>query len=150
MSSQAEHLQELWRIYEHERDHAPASAREVVTWAVREGKLALPKIDPLDVLASQMASALREEYATDAQGNRYRVNHAVRITKSGVQTTFWGILGYAHSGHMRMSFTQRREQIVGDCLQLQNDVDAYNNLYPKERVQLELNFAEDVAERRAG
>jgi hypothetical protein len=82
--SQAERMQEIWRSYEAEHDHLPASAREVVEWAVRERKLVPPRTDPLDVLAGQMASALREEYATDPNGNRYRVNHAVRVTKNGV------------------------------------------------------------------
>ena len=30
MTTQAEHYQTLWREYEREHDHAPASAREVV------------------------------------------------------------------------------------------------------------------------
>jgi hypothetical protein len=150
MTTETEQLQKLWRVYEHDHDHAPASAREVVEWAVNEGKLELPTIDPLDVLAGQMARALREEYKTDEEGRRYRVNHAVRVTKNGVQTTFWGIMGFAHRSHMERAFTQRREQIIGDCLQLQIDVDAYNGMNPSEKpVQLVLNFTDDVAERRA-
>lgn len=88
MTTQTELLQQLWRVYEHAHDHEPASAREVVEWAVAEGKLELPTIDPFDVLAGQMARALREEYAWDEKGRRYRVNHAFRISKDGVQTTF--------------------------------------------------------------
>jgi hypothetical protein len=150
MTTETEHLQQLWRVYEHEQDHAPASAREVVEWAVREGKLELPTIDPLDVLAAQMARALREEHATDAEGRRYRVNHAVRVPKDGVQTTFWGIMGFANRSHMEKAFTQRREQIIGDCLQLQVDVEVYNGMNPRAKpVQLVLNFTDDVAERRA-
>jgi hypothetical protein len=150
MTSQADHMQQLWRRYEAERDHLPASAREVVEWAVAEGTLELPEIDPLDVLAGQMASALREEYATAPNGERYRVNHAVRVTKNGVQTTFWGIMGFAPRRHMETAFTQRREQIVSDCVQLQKDVDVYNTMNPSSPpVQPALDFAEDVAERRA-
>lgn len=148
--TETERLQYLWKRYEHEHDHAPASAREVVAWAVREGELELPTIDPLDILAGQMARALREEYATDAEGRRYRLNHAVRVTKNGVQTTFWGIMGFAHRSHMERAFTQRREQVIGDCLQLQIDVDAYNAMNPLERpIQMVLDFTDDVAEKRA-
>lgn len=148
--SQAEHMQQLWRLYEAEHDHLPASAREVVEWAVSERKLVPPRIDPLDILAGQMASALREEYATDANGNRYRVNHAVRITKNGVQTTFWGIMGFAPQNHMRTAFTQRREQIVGDCVQLSIDVEVYNSMNPQNPpIQMVFDFTEDIAERRA-
>ena len=150
MATETELLQQLWKVYAFEHEHLPTSAREVVEWAVREGKLTLPSIDPLDVLAGQMARALREEYAVDEDGRRYRVNHAVRVTKNGVQTTFWGIMGFAHRSHMEKAFTQRREQVIGDCLQLQIDVDAYNAKNKSEPpIQLILDFSDDVAERRA-
>jgi hypothetical protein len=150
MATETEILQQLWRGYAFAHEHLPTSAREVVEWAVREGKLALPSIDPLDILAGQMARALREEYALDEEGRRYRVNHAVRVTKNGVQTTFWGIMGFAHRSHMEKAFTQRREQVIGDCLQLQIDVDAYNAKNKGEPpIQLILDFSDDVAERRA-
>ena len=150
MTTQTELMQQLWRVYERDHDHLPTSARVVVEWAVEEGKLELPEIDPLDILAGQMSRALREEYQIDEQGRRYRVNHAVRITRDGVQTTFWGIMGFAHRSHMEKAFTQRREQIIGDCLQLQIDVEVYNDMNPLAKpVQLVLNFIDDVAERRA-
>ncbi len=141
----------LWREYEQAHDHAPASAREVVDWAVGLGKLALPRVDPRDVLASQMSRALREEYATDDKGRRYRVNHAMRVTKNGVQFTMWGILGFAPHSHMERAFTQRREQVIGDLVQLDVDVEVYNEMNPDQLpIQLVLDFSDDVAERRAG
>lgn len=150
MPTETDLMQQLWRVYEHEHDHLPTSAREVVEWAVTNGKLELPTIDPLDVLASRMSRALREEYAVDHVGRRYRLNHAVRITKDGVQNTFWGIMGFAQRSHMEKAFTQRREQVIGDCLQLQIDVEVYNSKNPLEKpIQLILDFADDVAERRA-
>lgn len=149
MTGQTEQLQQLWHLYEAEHDNLPAGAREVVEWAVRERKLELPRIDPLDVLADRMSSALREEYATAPNGERYRVNDAVRVTRNGVQMTFWGIMGFAPPNHMRMAFAQRREQIISDCVQLKIDVDVYDHLNPVTRVQLVLDFTEDVAERRA-
>jgi hypothetical protein len=97
-----------------------------------------------------MAKAIREEYGTDDKGRRYRLNHAVRITKSGVQLTFWAVMGFAPRRHMEMAFTQRREQVVGDCLQLKIDVDAYNDMNKADTpLQLVLDFTDDVAERLA-
>ncbi len=150
MTTQTEHFQVLWRDYEQEHNHAPASAREVVDWAVANRGLELPRIDPRDILASQMSRALREEYATDAKGRRYRVNHAMRLTKNGIQLTIWGILGYAPHSHMHRAFTQRREQVVGDLVQLHVDVEVYTEMTPHEvPIQLVLDFTDDVAERRA-
>jgi hypothetical protein len=142
-------LQEIWHQFEMDREHAPCGTREAVEWAVVAGLLELPILDPYDVLASQMASALREEIRTDSKGRRYRVNHAMRITKGGVQHTLWGVMGYTKHEHMANAFAQRREQIIGDCFQLKTDVDHYNDIRAKDdpSIQLVLDFTDDVAER---
>lgn len=77
MPTKNERFQSAWHSYEAEHDHLPTSARQAVEWAVAEGLLELPTIDPYDVLAGEMAQALREEYDTDDKGRRYRVNHAI-------------------------------------------------------------------------
>lgn len=150
MSTKNERFQEAWHSYESKHDHLPTSARQAVEWAVAEGILELPSIDPYDVLAGEMAQALREEYSTDDNGRRYRVNHAVRVTKAGVQYTFWAIMGFAPHDHMEKAFTQRREQVVSDCVQLKTDVDVYNDLNAgkQPKIQLILDFSDDVAERQ--
>ncbi|HEY1804997.1 MAG TPA: hypothetical protein VGG45_11010 [Terracidiphilus sp.] len=149
MPTKTEKLQSIWHKYDADRDHKPTSAREAVEWAVKAGLIQLPEVDPYDVLAGQMSQALREEYAEDVQGRRYRVNHAVRVTKAGVQLTFWGMMGFASHDHMEKAFTQRREQIIGDNVQLKTDVDVYNDLNRGKRpsIQLVLDYTDDVAER---
>ena len=150
MLTKNERLQKAWHSYEGLNGHSPMSARQAVEWAVGNGLLELPDVDPVDILAGDMAHALREEYATDENGRRYRVNHAVRVTKGGVQHTFWAILGYAPHSHMEKAFAQRREQIVGDCVQLRTDVDVYNemNWGKQANIQLVLDFGDDVLERQ--
>jgi hypothetical protein len=149
MSNKNELHQKAWHLFEEESGHAATSAREVVEWAVQRGLIPMPKIDPLDVLAGQMARALREEYATDPiTGLRYRVNHAVRVSKGAVQMTLWSTLDRASRKHMEGAFYQRREQIVGDCVQLRTDVDVFNARNAGEApIQLVLDFTDDVAER---
>jgi hypothetical protein len=149
MPTKMERLQSVWHKYDAERSHKPTSAREAVEWAVKEGLLELPEVDPYDVLAGQMSQALREEYADDGLGRRYRLNHAVRVTRAGVQYTFWGVMGFASHDHMEKAFSQRREQIIVDNVQLKTDVDVYNDLNrgKKPEIQLVLNYTDDVAER---
>jgi hypothetical protein len=149
MSTKNERLQRIWHHYEANKNHQPTSSREAVEWAVKEGLLEIPEIDPYDVLAGQMSNALRDEYRTDNKGRRYRVNHAVRVTSAGAQQTFWGVMGFASHDHMERAFTQRREQIVGDNLQLKTDVDVYNDMNRGNRpaIQLVLDYTDDVAER---
>jgi len=96
-----------------------------------------------------MSRALREEYATDSMGRRYRKNHAVRVTKGGVQHTFWAILGHAPRDHMQKAFIQRRKQIVGDCVQLATDVEVYNEQNADQPpIPMLLDFRDDVEEQR--
>lgn len=149
--TQTQKLLKVWKEYEREHNHMPSGTREAVEWGVERGLISPPTIDPMDILADQMSRVLREEVATDAKGRRYRVNHAVRIMKNGIQHTIWGSLGYTDAPHMEMSFTQRREQIIGDCHQLKTDVDVYNDKNKGSRqYMLDLNFTEDVAEREMG
>jgi hypothetical protein len=145
-----ERLQQIWHKYETEHGHIPAGTREAVDRAIEEGLLEEPRIDPRDILANQMAAALREEMDTHELG-RYRVNHAVRISRNGVQYTFWATMGFAPHDHMEKAFAQRREQIVGDNLQLKIDVDVYNDLNKGKRpaIQMVFDYTDDVAEKQA-
>jgi hypothetical protein len=144
-----EQLQNVWHKYETSHGQVPATAREAVQWGVTNGLIHMPDVDPYAKLAEDMATALREEYATDAEGRRYRVNHAVRITKAGVQYTLWAMMKDAPLSHMQKAFMQRREQIVGDCVQLATDVEAYNGMNKDQPpIQMLLDFRDDVEERR--
>jgi hypothetical protein len=51
---------------------------------------------------------------------------------------------------MEKAFAQRREQIVGDCVQLRTDVGVYNDMNRGKQpsIQLVLDFTADVEERR--
>ncbi len=149
MATKTEQLQRAWHLFEKDNGHLPASAREAAIWAVKRALIQLPDVDPYDALADDMARALREEYATDQRGRRYRVNHAVRVTRRGVQYTMWAMLQTAPREHMQKAFNQRREQVVGDLVQLATDVEVYNEMNKgAEPIQLVLDFRDDVEERR--
>ena len=147
MATYNEQMQKIWHQYNAEHDGKPETPRVVVEWAMERGLLEPPKLDPVQVLAGEMARALREEYATDATGRRYRVNHAVRITKNGVQLALWAELTSAPRAYMHKAFAQRRKQIVGDCVQLKIDVDVYNDNHQDQLpIQMVFDFTDDVAE----
>ena len=115
------------------------------------GLLEPPEIDPLAYLADEMAKALREEHRTDPlTGLRHRVNYSARITKNGVQASFWGEGDRAPRPFMVKHFGERRKAIVADCVQLKRDVIVYNAHHDgAEPIQLVLDFAADVEERLA-
>lgn len=149
MASMTERMQKAWHKYNSRQDHKPTTMRQAAEWAVADGLLALPDLDPYDILADRMSDAVRAETRTDSQGRRYRVNHAVRATRSGIQYTFWGVMGFAPHSHMEKSFSQRRRQIVDDNFHLKTDIDVYNGLVEGEHppIPLVLDYADDVAER---
>jgi hypothetical protein len=67
--------------------------------------------------------------------------------KGGVQYTFWGG-GFASYDFMEKAFAWRRDQILGDNLQLKIDVDTYNDMVRgrNPEIQLVLDYTDDVAE----
>ncbi|MEQ9635835.1 MAG: hypothetical protein RLW68_07085 [Devosia marina] len=150
MATYTEQLQHIWRQYKEAGMPMPATARQVAGWAI-ENRLWMPR--PEDVVtrcADDLARAWREDYRTDKHGRRYRTKHAVRVTKSGVQLAFWADIDTAPRHHMQRAFTQRRQQIVGDCYQLSVDVDVYNGKHPDEPpIQMVLDFNYDVEEMKA-
>ena len=145
-----EQLQQIWHAYEAENGSVPSTSREAVAWGVSQGMIIPPEADPLAKLAQDMSKALREEYAVDEHGRRYRVNHAVRVSKGSVQRTIWAMMKDAPREYMQKAFTQRREQIVGDCVQLSTDVDVYNSFNGEQKqIQIIFDFRDDIKERNS-
>ena len=122
---------------------------EVAAWALHNG---LHKPNPktiIDAIAADIAQVWRDEYRTDKHGRRYRAKHAATHKKGNKTLSLWADLDdpEAPHNHFVRSFAQRRQQIVGDCLQLKTDVDVYNDKRePDEQIQVPLDFTLDVAE----
>lgn len=141
-------MQSIFAQYMEEKGSEPTDLRTVGAWALKNKKWAPRPADILDRFQEQMSHALREEYRVDAKGRRYRSKHAVRQTKGGKQLSLWADIDEAPRSHMVKAFGQRRKQIVGDCFQLHQDVEHYNDVNPsKEPIQLVLDFTDDVEER---
>jgi hypothetical protein len=128
----------------------PASTRQIAAWAINEGLWQPHPSAIIDRCAEELSRAMREEYITDPQGRRVRAKHAARMNKGGEQTTLWADMYTASRDHMAMAFQQRRQQILGDCWQLKQDVDSFNdNVKPAKPIQTVFDFREDMAEMAA-
>lgn len=128
----------------------PASARQIAAWAIREGLWQPQPSALIDRCADELARAMREDYITDPQGRRVRAKHAARIEDGEGQLTLWADIRTASREHMAIAFQQRRQQIVGDCWQLKQDVDSYNeNMRPVAPLQTIFDFTDDLAEMEA-
>jgi len=138
--------QTIFHRYREVNGHEPVGTHEVVRWAVDEGLLDPPLVDPMKLLADEMSRALRAEMTVDPDGRRYRRNHCV--STHGTQTC-WAEMLTAPRKHMVAAFNQRRKGIVADCVQLSIDVEAYNALDAGEPVQIPFDFTDDVLEAAA-
>lgn len=150
MASYQQQMQDIFRRYQEEVSTEPVDLRDVGAWAI-ENKLWAPQpVDMHSRFAADMAEALREEYRVDKDGRRYRSKLAVRGAKDGRQGSFWGDIDTAPRPHVEKNVAQRRRQIVGDCYQLQVDVDHYNGAHPdEEQLDFFKDFTDDVVEEMA-
>ncbi len=146
MANRTEQMQGLYKEYV-AAGHSEWSSQEAAAWAVMRGLYKPKTADLIARCAEELAKAAREEYRTDADGRRYRARHSVKTERDGEQVNLWVDIDTAPRDRMERAFSQRRQQIVGDCLHLKTDVDHYNAGHVAEvPIQLILDFTEDVAE----
>ena len=124
-------------------------AHELAAWAYKNG-LHKPNLKTvIDAIATDIAQVFREEYRTDKLGRRYRAKHATTKKQGNKTLSLWGDMDDPNAPHEHFvrSFSQRRQQVVGDCFQLKTDVDVYNdNRLPAQPIQVVLDFTLDVEE----
>ena len=151
MATKNQERQRLIRLYKQETGETEVDMHQVASFAARVGWPLPRPTNPLDLLASQFSQAAREETKRDEQtGRQYRVNHAVPKMQTGRQLSYlWVDIDEAPRGPMVKSLIGRREQMVGDALQLDLDAEHWNNIHPQEQpIQLPLDFTDDVEWRK--
>lgn len=148
--SKTKDMQRLIRHYREETGEIQVDMKKVAKFAEIMGwKMPVPK-DPLDILAQELSRAARDEIEYNKEtGRPYRVNHAV-TQKQGKQTVFvWVDINEAPRNVMLKSLNLRREQMVGDGLQLSYDADHWNSLHPAEvQIQIEMDLGFDIEIRK--
>jgi hypothetical protein len=136
--------------YMQTRSGEPVRAREIAAWAIDHRRWAPGRSQLIDQCADLISRALREEYFRDKQGRRPRAKHSVRIKVGPRQESFWIDMRRTKRDLMELSLQQRRQQILGDCRQLQTDRESYNDNYNTgEPIQVPFNFEPDLAEEEA-
>jgi hypothetical protein len=89
---------------------------------------------------------MRLEHIKDKKGRSIRRYYAARIRENGQLVMKWDDLN-AERPFMEVSTANRRNQILGECHQLKNDVESYNERRcPEEPKQVEFNFTVDLEE----
>jgi len=149
MSSRKEELRKLANEYIARTGKTVYTSREIAEWAIREGYWQLPSKKLISLCADEFARTFKEERFTDPLGNRVRFRHARKVDIEGVQTTLWENWPTISRENMETSLLQRRNQIVGECVQLDIDTESFNKFRNKgEPIQIPFDFTPDVTEHR--
>ncbi len=148
MTTKSQQYQNLFRLYKDETGEKEVDNKKVAEWMIRRGvKPPTPKT-AVELLASEISSALREETRYDTKtGRPYRVNHAVPTA----QGTLWIDIDENPSRSiMHKSLMKRRDQMVADGLQLTLDADHWNSQNQDcEPIQIPLDFEFDIEMEKA-
>jgi hypothetical protein len=150
MAKKSQLMQALIRQYKQATGKTEIDMHEVAKFAAGKG-WRLPKPPgPLDILAKEFSKAAREEHRRDSKtGRSYRANHAFTQQIGSQQLTLWVDIDEAPRKPMFKALQQRREQMVGDALQLSLDAEHWNNVHTAEEpINIELDFTDDVEWRK--
>lgn len=155
-------LQRLIRAYKDDTGEREVDMHKVAHYAEEKGWPMPVPADPLELFAKQLSEAAREQIAHDeVTGQPYRVNHAIPVRlKDGKQLHLWIDIDEAERGPMLKSLVNRREQMVGDGLQLKFDEQHWNRIHEGEEpidlpmdldfdIQLRMNQANDDDDKAA-
>ncbi|MGD0757578.1 MAG: hypothetical protein ABR921_01640 [Candidatus Sulfotelmatobacter sp.] len=139
-------MQRLIRYYKEQTGKTEINMHEVAQFAVDQGWPLPRPIAAIDRLAKEFSKAAREEIRHDEKtGKPYRANHAFLTSQGSMQSTLWVDIDEAPRKPMLKSLVQRREQMVGDGLQLTLDAMHWNSIHPKdEPIDLPLDLGPDV------
>lgn len=146
MSTKSQRLQNIIKLYRQRTGNVSVDMHEVAKFAAEMGyQLPKPKT-AIERLAEQLSAAAREEVRRDdVTGRPYRANLAVVQWVNGAQLTLWHDIDVAPKRIAHRAFVQRREQMVGDALQLTLDINHWNRVHEHEDpIVMPLDFTDDV------
>lgn len=148
VASKTKELQKIIRQYKDVTHEKAVEMHKVARFAANMGYPLSHPADPIDLLAKDFSRAARQEIREDEITRKpYRVNHAIPAPDG--QYSLWIDIDEAQRNPMLKSLVNRREQMVGDGLQLTLDVDHWNRINPDEEpIQMLMDFTDDVEWRK--
>lgn len=145
MSTKNERYQRYARVLR-EKEDRDVTAHEIALALAADGaKMPSPK-SPVELLAKEVAAALREETRYDKELQKdYRSNVYYTERQGGKQLTFWADIDRVNRKKMVKNYVLRRDQMIGDGTQLAIDLLHWNRVnQTEEPIQPELDFTDDV------
>ena len=143
-------MQRLIRHYKVETGQHEVDMHDVASYAMKKGWRAPKPKTPVDLLATALSRAARDEIRYDSStGRPYRANHALSVKQGDTQMHLWIDIDEAPRKSMQKSLVNRREQMVGDGLQLTLDADHWNSIHRvEEPIVMQMDFSDDIEWRK--
>jgi hypothetical protein len=124
----------------------PATREQLAEWAVANDRYQLTRGMAVSQCAEKLSRAMGLEHIRDSKGRSVRKYYAARIRESRQLVMKWDDLN-AERPFMEVAAANRRNQVLGQCWQLKNDIDSYNERRcPDEPIQIDFNFNVDLEE----
>lgn len=147
MATRPEKIQRMIRWCREETKKQDVTMHDVVKFAIKKGwKPPVPR-DPLDIMAKEFAAAAREEIRYDKITNRpYRANHCFPTEQGNL---WFDIDDQAPRFKMVKARNTRREQMIGDGLQLTLDLEHWNRINPNEEpIDADMDLTDEILWRK--
>jgi hypothetical protein len=124
----------------------PATRDQIAEWAVAHERYELTRGMAVRQCAERLGRALGLQHVKDKKGRSVRKYYAAPIRENGQLVMKWDDWN-APRPFMEVAAASRRNQILGQCWQLKNDVDSYSDRKcPDEPIQIDFDFNVDLEE----
>jgi len=124
----------------------PATKVQMAEWAVANDRYQLTRGMAVGQCAEKIARAMGLEHVKDKKGRSVRKYYAAAIRENGQLVMKWDDLN-AERPFMEVAAANRRNQVLGQCWQIKNDIDSYNERRcPDRPIQMDFNFNVDLEE----
>jgi hypothetical protein len=124
----------------------PATREQIAEWAVANDRYQLTRGMAVSQCAEKISRAMGLDHIKDKRGRSVRRYYAARVREDGQLVMKWDDLN-ADRPFMEVAAANRRNQVLGQCWQLKNDIDSYNERKcPTEPIQMDFNFNIDLEE----
>jgi hypothetical protein len=124
----------------------PATREQIAEWAVANKRYELTRGMAVRQCAERIGRALGLQHVRDRKGRSVRKYYAAPVREDGQLVMKWDDWN-APRPFMEVAAASRRNQILGQCWQLKNDMDSYSDRKcPQEPIQIDFNFNVDLEE----
>lgn len=141
--------EQLLRIVEDYRASGaewPATKEQIAEWAVQNERYEMTRAMAKRQCAEKIGRAMGLEHVKDRRGRSVRKYYAARVRENGQLVMKWDDWN-AERPFMEVAAANRRNQILGQCWQLKNDMDSYNERKCSDKpIQPDFNFNIDLEE----